>query len=74
MPPAPPIKPVIGIIGGIGSGKTTVADELSSLGCAVIDADAIGHELLVDPEVRGELRNRFESHSCCSNKHPMFLE
>ena len=59
MPPAPSIKPVIGIIGGIGSGKTTVADEMLSLGCAVIDADAIGHELLVDPEVRGELRKRW---------------
>ncbi|MBL7220871.1 MAG: dephospho-CoA kinase [Phycisphaerae bacterium] len=59
MPPAPPIKPVIGIIGGIGSGKTTVADELSALGCAVVDADAIGHELLDDPGVLGELRQRW---------------
>ena len=59
MPPAPPIKPVIGIIGGIGSGKTTVADELGVLGCAVIDADAIGHELLGAPEVLGELRQRW---------------
>ena len=58
MPPAHPIKPVIGIIGGIGSGKTTVADELAGLGCAVIDADAIGHELLDAPDVLGELRQR----------------
>ena len=59
MPPAPPIKPVIGIIGGIGSGKTAVADELAGLGCAVIDADAIGHELLDAPDVLGELRQRW---------------
>ncbi|MDP6547052.1 MAG: dephospho-CoA kinase [Phycisphaerae bacterium] len=59
MPPASPIKPVIGIIGGIGSGKTTIADELSALGCAVVDADAIGHELLGDPDVLGELRRRW---------------
>jgi dephospho-CoA kinase len=59
MPPSPPNKPVIGIIGGIGSGKSTVAREFASLGCAVIDADAIGHELLVDPEVLGELRSRW---------------
>jgi dephospho-CoA kinase len=59
MPPSPPSKPVIGIIGGIGSGKSTVADELSSLGCAVINADAIGHELLNDAEIQGELRRRW---------------
>ena len=59
MPPTPPIKPVIGIVGGIGSGKTTVSDELVRLGCAVIDADAIGHKLLDDPDVLGELRQRW---------------
>jgi len=59
MPPAPPIKPVIGIIGGIGSGKSTVADELAALGCAVIDADAIGHKLLDDADVLGEVRRRW---------------
>ena len=59
MPPAPFIKPVIGIIGGIGSGKTTVADELAALGCAVVDADVIGHELLENPDVLDELRRRW---------------
>jgi len=59
MPPAPPIKPVIGLIGGVGSGKSTVADELSALGCAVVDADAIGHKLLDDPDVQSELRRRW---------------
>ena len=59
MPPAPSIKPVIGIIGGIGSGKSTVAGELSALGCAVVDADAIGHKLLDDPGVLGEIRGRW---------------
>jgi len=49
-------KCVIGILGGIGSGKSTVAAELAALGCAVVDADAIGHELLGDPEIQAELR------------------
>jgi dephospho-CoA kinase len=39
-------KPIIGIIGGIGSGKSTVAAEFVKLGCKVINADEIAHELL----------------------------
>jgi len=39
-------KPIIGILGGIGSGKSAVAAEFAKLGCAVIDADEIAHELL----------------------------
>ncbi|MCP4375065.1 MAG: dephospho-CoA kinase, partial [bacterium] len=55
MPPATHSKPVIGIIGGIGSGKTAVSAELAKLGCVVVDADAIGHELLGDLEVIEQL-------------------
>jgi dephospho-CoA kinase len=40
-------KPIIGILGGIGSGKSTVAAEFAKLGCKVIDADEIAHELLL---------------------------
>src|SRR5215470_14474998 len=36
---------VIGLTGGIGSGKTTVAAMLAELGGAVIHADAVGHEI-----------------------------
>jgi len=36
---------VIGLTGGIGSGKSTVARLLASLGAVVVDADAIVHEL-----------------------------
>ena len=36
---------VIGLTGGIGSGKSTVADRLASLGAAVVDTDVIAHEL-----------------------------
>lgn len=36
---------VVGLTGGIGTGKSTVARMLARLGAAVIDADAIVHEL-----------------------------
>jgi dephospho-CoA kinase len=35
----------IGLTGGIGSGKSTVADIFSSLGISIIDADLIAHQL-----------------------------
>jgi dephospho-CoA kinase len=36
---------VIGLTGGIASGKSTVARSLAAYGAAVIDADALGHEV-----------------------------
>jgi dephospho-CoA kinase len=36
---------IVGLTGGIGSGKSTVAKLLSELGAVVVDADAIVHEL-----------------------------
>jgi dephospho-CoA kinase len=53
------LKPVIGIVGGIGAGKSTAAGEFARLGCAVIDADAIGHELLAEPAVRRRIVRRW---------------
>ena len=37
---------IIGLTGGIGSGKSTVAQFLAELGAAVIDVDKVGHEAL----------------------------
>ena len=36
---------IVGLTGGIGSGKSTVAKMLAELGAVVIDADAVVHEL-----------------------------
>lgn len=35
----------IGLVGGIGSGKTTVASLLEEMGARVIHADAVGHDV-----------------------------
>jgi len=39
------MKLVVGLTGGIGSGKSAAADEFARLGAAVVDTDAIAHEL-----------------------------
>ena len=48
---------VVGLTGGIGSGKSAAADEFSRLGATVVDTDATAHELTgpggtAVPEVR----------------------
>jgi dephospho-CoA kinase len=35
----------VGLTGGIGSGKSSAADEFAELGIALVDSDAIAHEL-----------------------------
>jgi dephospho-CoA kinase len=51
-----PNKPIIGLCGGIGSGKSTVAREFERLGGLLIDSDRLNHEVLRYPEVMGTLR------------------
>jgi len=51
----PKKKPIIGILGGVGSGKSTVAAEFAKLGCEVIDADRIAHKLLSRSAVREKI-------------------
>jgi len=36
---------VVGLTGGIGSGKSAAADEFARLGAAIVDTDVIAHEL-----------------------------
>src|SRR5438309_396571 len=52
-------KPVIGLIGGIGAGKTTAARCFAARGGRVIDADALGHEALRQPDVAARLVERW---------------
>ena len=51
---------VVGLAGGVGSGKSTVARILRRLKRArVIDADAVGHRVLARPAVRRRLATIF---------------
>jgi len=51
---------LVGLTGGIGSGKSTVAQRLAALGCEVIDADAVAREVVQpgEPTLR-DLAERF---------------
>ena len=47
---------VVGLTGGIASGKSTVSRMLSEMGATIIDADLVGHEaLLAGSEARREV-------------------
>jgi dephospho-CoA kinase len=50
---------VIGLTGKIAAGKSTVAKHFAARGACVIDADAIAHEVLVEPAVRTAIAERF---------------
>jgi len=43
---------VIGLTGGIGSGKSTVSQFLAEMGAGIVDADKVGHEAL-SPDAEG---------------------
>lgn len=52
--------PVVGIVGGIGSGKSAVARGLAEdLSVFVVDADRIGHEVLTFPDIKTQLFQTF---------------
>ena len=57
---SPPVTRVIGLTGGIGTGKSTVGRMFEALGAVIIDADAIVHELQAPGcELLTEIAERF---------------
>ena len=52
---------IIGIVGGIASGKSAVSAELESLGAVVLKADQAAHEVINLPEVKESLVTRWGS-------------
>ena len=50
---------LIGVLGGVASGKSEVSGRLRSLGAAVLDADRVGHAVLREAEVRRAVQRRW---------------
>jgi dephospho-CoA kinase len=55
LPSVPPRKPIIGLVGGIGAGKSSVAAIFARHGCAVVASDRLSHDLLAQPRVLDQL-------------------
>jgi dephospho-CoA kinase len=51
--------PVIGLVGGIGSGKSLVAEEFARHGGRVVSGDQLGHEALRQPAIRAQVLRRW---------------
>lgn len=51
--------PLVGILGGIASGKSLLTDELARHGAAVVSADRLAHEVLQSDEVKRAARERW---------------
>jgi dephospho-CoA kinase len=49
----------LGLVGGIASGKSLVADCFRDLGALVLDADKAGHEVLREPDIIATLKQRW---------------
>ncbi len=52
---------VLGITGGIASGKSLVSQQFKQRGFTVLDADAVVHELFKDETVLSEIKTRFKA-------------
>ena len=50
---------IVGITGGMGSGKSSFARELEELGAKRIDADRVGHQVIDRPEILRDLLAAF---------------
>lgn len=51
--------PVVGLIGGVASGKSLVARQFAELGATVLDGDRAGHDVLQLAEVKQAIRARW---------------
>ncbi len=52
-------KPIIGLVGGMGSGKSRVAEAFARNGAVLVTADVFGHEALEQPEILARIAQRW---------------
>ena len=57
----PQSKPVVGLIGGMGSGKSLMGELFRQRGAKVISGDQLGHEALRQPDIQAAVARRWGS-------------
>src|SRR5436309_10638752 len=62
--------PTIGIVGGIASGKSAVADAMQKLGGHLISGDQLGHDALRQPDIQAQLVARWGKDILDDQGHP----
>jgi dephospho-CoA kinase len=50
------MKPILGIVGGVGSGKSYVASLFAKQGACIIDADHLGHLVLLNSSIKQKIK------------------
>ena len=58
---------IIGIVGGVASGKSAVAAQFAKLGAHLIEADKLGHHVIDEPEVVAAAQERWGDEVVGSN-------
>ena len=56
---AAPAPLVVGLIGGIGSGKSQVAEEFARHGARIVSGDVAGHQALKQPQIKEQIVRRW---------------
>ena len=64
-------RPIIGMMGGVGSGKSTVAAMLRDLGCVVANADTNAAAVLQQEEVIAQIISWWGKQLLDEEKQPM---
>jgi dephospho-CoA kinase len=65
-----PTKLIVGVLGGIASGKSLVTQWLEELGATVLVADGIAHDILRQEEVVKEVIRRFGESVLADHERP----
>jgi dephospho-CoA kinase len=50
---------IVGLMGGVASGKSLVAGQFAALGAGILDADRAAHEVLKMPQIEAAARERW---------------
>lgn len=58
-PLTPSDKVIVGLVGGIASGKSTVSRMIEDEGAVRVDADQLAHEALEQPDIQEKIRTEF---------------